>query len=126
MSKPKKPRMTAKYRGALYIANREGILAGDTQPELYEILQKAGFFWNSQAKEWEEFDPADADPPTKLIRIRVWADIDVVEDYADDLVSLIDNKKHFQLVERSKVCPCRPPKQLEGRVYLSFMPKSKE
>ena len=94
------------------------------QERLYDHLQGAGFFWNSANKEWEEHDQRDADEPTGLIMIRVWADSDIVEDVADDVVSR--TKNILTLVEKSKPYICRPPKQLEARVYLRFIPKEKK
>ena len=116
-----KPRMTAKYKTARDTAYFRNIPPEGSQEELYERLQAAGFFWNSDSKVWEEFDIEDADDPTRLVMIRVWADAEIVEEAADDLVS--KTKKFFELIERSKPYPCRPPKQREARVYLKFLPK---
>lgn len=115
------PRMTAKYKGARDTAFYRNISIDGDQETLYERLQAAGFFWNSDSKKWEEFDIADADEPTKLIMVRVWTDAEIVEEAADDIVA--KTKKLFELVERSKPYPCRPPKQREARIYLKFLPR---
>ena len=121
------PRMTAKYSGALHIAQFRGLddvtqaTQSGKQEDVYQALQKEGFFWNSQNKVWEEHDIADADDPTPLIMVRVWADAEIVEEAADDITRKA--KKHWRLVERSRPYPCRPPKQRESRVYLKFLPK---
>lgn len=123
MTSPSKPRQTAKYAAAVATAHNHKLPAIDThnRDQLYDLLQKHGFFWNSDLKDWEEFDPADADQPTPLINIRVWADGDIVEDVTGNLVRKVNPL--WTLVEQSKPYPCRPPKQLESRVYLKFLPK---
>ncbi len=63
---------------------------------------------------------SEADPPTELIRLRVWADARFVEQVADECVFAVA-AKGLRLVEKSDPYNCRPPKQLEARVYLSFM-----
>lgn len=119
------PKMTAKYSSALDIVRFKGlkIAQNGNQEELYQALQKVGFFWDSNIKRWEEHDIEQAEEPTKLLMVRVWADAEIVEDMADDLVRI--SKKWFELVEKSPVYPCRPPKQREGRVYLKFLPKQR-
>lgn len=119
------PRMTAKYSGAINIAHNKRLPAKDTnnQEQLYDLLQKNGYFWNSNSKEWEYHDAAKADPPTPLVMVRVWADLEHVDGYAQQVAEECE-ANIGPLVEKSKVYPNRPPKQLEGRVYLKFMPRS--
>lgn len=114
-------KMTAKYSGAVRIAHRQGISTEGNQEDLYQRLQKSGFFWNSQEKSWEEHDIEDANEPTALIMVRVWSDLEIVEDVAGDLIR--STKKQWQLIDQSTPYPCRPPKQREGRVYLKFLPR---
>lgn len=120
---------TAKYVGAAVTAvSKVGLSANhirqmENQEELYSTINKAGYHWNSKIKEWEYHELEDANEPTPLIMIRVWADAEIVEEVADDVVKGV--KRIFQLVERSTPYPCRPPKQLESRVYLKFMPRVK-
>lgn len=118
------PRVTAKYRSAITVAHNRGLPTLETanQYELYDLLQKNGYFWNLDSKEWVHHDAAQADPPTPLVMVRVWADLDHVEAYAQQITEKC-TAKIGPLVEKSKVYPNRPPKQLEGRVYLKFMPK---
>lgn len=118
---------TAKYKGAKQVVMFRGlsdaedaVRRGD-QEEVYDVLNALGFFWNSKTQEWEEHDLGDADDPTPLVMIRVWADIDIVEDAADDVARNIQKSMPLQLVQKSKVYQNRPPKQLEGRVYLQFV-----
>lgn len=97
------PKQTAKYRGACDVARRHNIALNGNQPDLYE-----------------RHDIQDADEPTPLIMVRVWANAEIAEEAADDI---INQAKDWVLVERSKAYPCRPPKQREARIYLRFLPK---
>lgn len=120
------PRMTAKYKAAIrtyHNARLNGIIQTNNQEELYELLQSNGYFWNSQAKKWPYHDAAQADPPTTLVMVRVWAKLEIVESLAREVVAICDD---WHLVEQSKVYPCRPPKQKEGRVYLKFLPNQED
>lgn len=119
---------TAKYVSACTTATQKaGLMASDirkmsNQDELYATLNKAGFHWDSGSKEWQFHAPEAADDPTPLVMIRVWADAEIVEEAADEV---IEHLKRFRLVERSRPYPCRPPKQFESRVYLKFLPEAK-
>jgi len=115
------PRMTMKFSGALQKAGEIGIkvLPDLNQDSLYAQLNQHGYWWNSRTKSWEEGEHPHA--PTELLNVRVWSDANTVEEFADDVVMQLE-KIHFQLMERSEVYICRPPKQLEGRVYLKFLP----
>ncbi len=110
-------RQTAKYRAAHDLGSRLGIRVATEPDTLYAALQDAGFTWDSRLQTWNEM-PAP-NPPSRLIRLRVWADGEVVEELADDLVRLLDTLG-LQCDERSEAYPCRPPQQLESRVYLTF------
>lgn len=114
------PKMTAKFTGARLTALKNNIDLTDNQEELYQRLQKAGHFWDSDRKIWWYSPEESADPATPLVMIRVWADTEIVEEAADEIIK--NTKDNFRLMERSPVYPCRPPKQLEGRVYLKFLP----
>jgi hypothetical protein len=114
------PKMTAKYSAARMTALKESLDISGNQEDLYQRLQKAGWFWDSDKKSWWYAPEEAADPATPLIMIRVWADLEVVEEAADEIIG--KTKRYFSLVEKSPVYPCRPPKQLEGRVYLKFLP----
>lgn len=118
------PKLTAKYRSASDTARVDLGLSGpfNDQETLYRDLQDAGYFWDSKAKSWDYFEPADANPPSKMIMVRCWADLEIIEEVADEITSKV--KRHWELMERSTVYPCRPPKQLEGRIYLKFLPKA--
>lgn len=117
------PKMTVKYREALFAAGREGIKvkAGIDQDKLYGMLQEKGLMWDSSQQEWMILENEPADAPTGLVMVRVWADLEVVQEAADAVEADLVRRK-FRRLERSDVFRCRPPKQLEGRVYLKFLP----
>ena len=122
-------KMTAKYSGALEAARRAKLNVGDSnQEQLYAGLQYAGYFWDSNTKQWEYHEPELADEPTPLVMIRVWADAEIIEEAADLIITRLTLKalpkdKIWQLVERSPAYGCRPPKQKEARIYLKFLPQ---
>ncbi len=116
------PRMTAKYSNAISTARTNQITLTDPQNQelVYDQLNQAGYFWNSKIKQWEYHDVAQADPPSPLIKIRVWASIDTVQAQANQIIA----RCPWQLIVQSKIYPCRPRKQLEGRIYLTALPPS--
>ncbi|MEH1791603.1 MULTISPECIES: hypothetical protein [unclassified Nostoc] len=89
-----------------------------TQDELYAELNRLGWYWQADKKEWER-DDTPAQSATKLIKIRVWAAKEIVEDAAE-LFSETAESNGLRLIEKSSPYPCRPPKQLESRIYLVF------
>lgn len=120
------PKMTAKYSRAIYAYQKtpKELDRLDDQERLYTYLQEHGYFWDSETKRWEYHEPADADDPTPLVMLRVWADGEILEEAVSDLVDLIKRSKlPWDLIEKSPPYGCRPPKQREGRVYLKFMPR---
>jgi hypothetical protein len=121
-------KMTAKYAAAWALLRKINFpsytIDIEKQDEVYGALQDRGFMWDSTQKEWIDLGNEPADEPTKLVMVRVWADQEVVQEAADE-VSKSLKRKGFDLVETSPVYPCRPPKQLEGRVYLKLLPPKK-
>lgn len=116
------PRMTAKYTAALRTARQNNIVTSGSQEHLYDRLFSEGYFWNSKAKVWEYHPLEEADPPTPMVMIRVWADIERVQSDANRIIENMSDMD-LDLIEKSKLYPCRPPKQKEGRVYLRFVRK---
>ncbi len=121
------PKMTAKYAGAVDAAHNARLNAAGTrnQEELYALLQEAGYFWDPARKVWEYHEPAEAEPATSLVMVRVWCDGEIADEAADDLAAALAGyakTKGWRLVEKSPPYQCRPPKQLESRVYLKFLP----
>lgn len=119
------PKMTAKYSTALSVARCENIPASNDQEQLYSRLQGIGWWWNSDRKEWEHHEPREADDPTPLIMIRVWADAEIIEDVADDVARRVP-KSWGKPIKRNGPYPCRPPKEREARMYLEFLPTKEE
>jgi hypothetical protein len=115
------PKLTAKYAAAWRFA-------GSPEPKpdaemLYAHMRGLNHWWNSEAKVWEYHDPAEANPPMEGIAIRVWADARHAEKAAVAVAHALRAVYGWRLVETSAPYPCRPPEQLESRVYLKFMPK---
>lgn len=107
-------KQTKKYTKACEIAT----LAHETQESLYKQLNGLGFFWDSKLQKWIRDDRV-ADAPTNLIRVRVWAATDKVEQAANCLIEGY-TEYDLKLQERSDPYQCRPPKQGESRIYLTF------
>lgn len=89
---------------------------------LYAKLAELGYMWDSKAGEWLHLPSMAADEPSPLIKIRVWADKGKVKAVADKVINGMSSK-HYGLLERSEVLPCRPPKHSEARIYLIFQNK---
>ena len=107
-------KQTKKYSKACEIAT----LNHESQESLYKQLNELGFFWDSKLQKWER-DDRIADPPTDLIRVRVWAATDRVEQAAR---CFIESAQEYGLKfqEQSGIYQNRPPKQNESRIYLTF------
>lgn len=130
------PKMTAKYKFALATLHHHNgnmalpfdqriVIDYNDQEVLYSALQEAGYFWDSKKKQWEYHEPEAANDPTPMIMIRVWADKEIVEEAEQELRAALTKHlatKDWSLLERSPVYGCRPPKQLEARIYLKFLP----
>lgn len=113
---------TVKYVAAEAIAAKIGTSGFSGQDDLYVELMQHGYMWDSKTGKWLYLPEMKADAPSPLIKMRVWADMEVVEMVADTIASAMPHLGG-ELVDRSQVYPCRPPKQKEGRVYLTFNPK---
>lgn len=112
------PKATRKYSTAVALALKLHIHEIDNQETLYRLLNEAGHYWDSGTQEWQRITE-DADPPTELIRVRVWAESSKVGGAAHQLRVAME-EIGYQFMEQSAPYPCRPPKQLESRIYLTF------
>ena len=116
------PKMTAKYKTALQTAREQGIAldaSGEgVQEYLYRKLNDSGFWWDSKLKKWVQFAKEPANKPTPLVMIRVWADSEKLQEAVGMVKGAFANG--FDLIQESSPYPCRPPQQLESRVYLHF------
>lgn len=102
------PKQTRKYRTACELADRLNVSDRSNQETLYRLLNEQNYYWDSGTQTWQ-FLQKDAKPPTELIHVRVWAETSRVEGAA------------YQVrMEASSPYPCRPPKKLESRIYLTF------
>lgn len=72
------PKQTRKYKTACELGDRLNILERDNQEKLYRLLNEASYFWEAGSQAWQHLDQ-DADRPTELIRVRVWAESSKVE-----------------------------------------------
>jgi hypothetical protein len=90
-----------------------------TQDELYSLLNSHNYYWDSKNKLWELEETPD--PPSELVKIRVMAARDRVKTIVNDL-----SVEGLVLVETSDPYPCRPPKQNDSRIYLTFKQTSRE
>jgi len=123
------PKMTRKYSLALStyhyrVGGDKRAVDVNNQEALYAELSRLGYLWDSTQSAWIELAAEPADEPTPLVMVRVWADGDIVEEAAD-LVSDHFKRKGFAALKRSEPYRCRPPKQLESRIYLEFIPPAK-
>ena len=112
------PKQTKKYKTAVTIASQLDIALTDNQELLYGALNASGFYWASDIQQWQQL-AHDADAPTDLIRVRVWAETSRVEGAVYQLRIAME-EQGYKFLDKSEPYPCRPPKQLESRVYLLF------
>jgi hypothetical protein len=118
------PRQTVKYVAAVQVAQREKITLIHDAELLYHVLEERDYHWDSEAGEWAKWTDLPADEPTEFVMVRLWAAGEVIGELADDTIRQLE-ALGLRLMERSEVYPCRPPKQLEARVYLKFLPARK-
>jgi hypothetical protein len=114
------PKMTAKYSSALTAARAAKISTNGDQESLYHKLNEKGLWWDSKEKKWINFNDTPANEPTPKLMIRVWAEGKIVDKQADEVIKGLRGK--FKLISRRGPFQCRPPEQLESRVYLEFLP----
>jgi len=112
-------RMTAKYIGAMAIARSKNIPITDDHEALYAALGKAGILYDKM-KGWYDASQEPAEEPSDVLRVRVWAKTEDVEAQARLIVRTLTSGG-YRLLEQSQPYVCRPPKQLESRIYLSFI-----
>jgi hypothetical protein len=112
---------TTKYVRALEVAEHLAIAEVNNQEALYQLLNGQEYFWDAERKVWEQTSEV-AQPATKFIRVRVWTDSKKVQVAADDIkavLSVLDGTG-YELIEESRPYVCRPPNQLDSRIYLVF------
>ncbi len=107
-------KQTAKYRKACEVLT----YPHTNQDELYSELNRLGWYWNSENKQWIR-DLTPPNPTTNLIRVRVWAAKEKVSNAAELFIENAETNG-LRLLEKSEPYPCRPPNQNESRIYLTF------
>jgi hypothetical protein len=114
------PKQTRKIVAATTTA-RQAKLTGRyaDQDALYKALGDKGYQWDSKAGEWLYTPAMPSDEPTNLLRLRVWCAGERAKEMADGIAWAMV-QAGCVLVEQSEPYPCRPPKQLESRVYLTL------
>lgn len=107
-------KQTQKYSGACNILT----YPHSNQEELYQELNRLGWWWDAKKKTWIR-DDTPAREATNLIRVRVMASNKKVAEAAQHSVEA-SGDTGLNLIEQSEPYPCRPPLQLESRIYLTF------
>jgi hypothetical protein len=107
-------KQTQKYSGACSILT----FPHTSQDELYQELNRLGWWWDAKVKKWAR-DDTPAREASNLIRIRVMASADKVSELAQHFIEASSDME-LRLIEQSQPYPCRPPNQNESRIYLTF------
>ena len=116
-------KQTKKFISACQKAIEKGVFKRGTPIEsqdwLYQKLMDAGVMWDSKIGKWVEFNREPANAPTPVIRVRVWG---ATGENLDEAVRTVKGAfgNGFEMVNQSLPYVCRPPQQLESRVYLEF------
>jgi len=113
------PKRTAKFVAAESTARKNKIRPTGEAEDLYNRLADAGFMWDSKRGEWINLAAEPAELPMNKIMVRVWSKGEEVRQIAEDLVMSM-NMVGYSLIQMSEPYPCRPPKQLESRIYIEF------
>jgi hypothetical protein len=113
-------KMTKKYSAAINVALKKNIPPTPKQDDMYAALEAVGIIWDSSQGAWNDTSNVPAEPASEVLRVRVWAKTEDVETQAGQVMQALISSGYVFL-ERSRPYVCRPPKQLESRVYLSFM-----
>lgn len=107
-------KQTQKYTGACNILT----YPHTNQEQLYQELNRLGWYWNAKKKKWER-DDTPAQEASKLIKVRIMASAKKVEQAAELFIEGIEGSG-LRLLEKSQQYPCRPPNQNDARIYLTF------
>lgn len=113
-------RTSLKYKLALKLLPKTNL----ERNQLYRELNKLGYFWNSNDKQWIKANDEDVCLSDE-IKIRLWCDAENVEKYTKDLRDAL-RCKGLICTEYSAPYICRPPNHNQSRVYLKFKRIDKE
>lgn len=89
-----------------------------SQEELYTLMNEHNYHWDSQQKKW--LHGGTPDPASTFVKIRVMTDRANVTTIVSEIKTAMSDK--FICLETSDIYPCRPPKQNDARIYLTFTP----
>jgi hypothetical protein len=89
-----------------------------SQDALYEILGEQGYYWERKAQRWQ--DGGESHPPSTVISISVSTGYDRLSEVAEILTEALEGYD-LELIEQSRAYPCRPPKQNDSKMYLTFL-----
>lgn len=89
-----------------------------TQEQLYQELNRLGWFWDSKKQQWIR-DDRIAEPASNLIKIRLWANKDKVEQLSEILQEALA-PYGIKVLEKSEPYLCRPPQQNDARIYITL------
>lgn len=117
-------RRTAKYKSAITRALIEKIPLGSKadQTVIYDILEKAGWYWNSKLGEWENLKRSnsmfknDDGEPTGVIRLRLMSHPGDMERFMELMSEALDSYG-IKVVDESNLYPNR--RGAGVRVYLT-------
>lgn len=115
-------RMTKKFSEAVHRLNVMGVRRPHEMDAeaAYKKLADAGYLWDSKQGLWIKLADQPSDPASPMIRVRVWAPQGESAEVAG-YISQAMRRAGFRVVEQSDPYPCRPPKQLEERTYVSYL-----
>lgn len=111
---------TAKYLAALRAATElgfPGMEALNDAPAVYSFLAEKDWFWNAGRAKWSA--AGKADPPSKVVRIRVVTDKRKVEKMGSAIAAFLSNNG-FRIARHSEPIKRRPPQHKDAAVYLEF------
>ncbi|MDJ0509259.1 MAG: hypothetical protein QNJ64_08410 [Crocosphaera sp.] len=108
-------RQTQKYVKATQILTTNH----SSQEQLYQELNRLGWWWNAKLKEWERNEQL-AEPPMEGLKMRLWGNNEEIEDYADLIIQLL-RENGYSIVDKSQPYLCRPPQQNKSRIYLHII-----
>lgn len=108
-------KQTKKYVSAIAILT----YPHSSQDELYQELNRLGWFWDSKKQKWERNNSLKNDEETNLIRIRVWSGNSRIDHIVPLIIEAV-SEIGLRLEEQSVPYVCRPPRGNESRVYLTF------
>ena len=115
-------RKTVKYTAGQKLARILKIKSTLAHDKLYEQLQAQNYYWNSQAKVWEQGKPQtsmfaadDDETPSGVVRLRVMAHPAEIE----RAVEAAKSTKGMRCIETSDKYPNR--RGIGVRVYLTFV-----